>query len=85
MLGEVAYRRTKEDQSNLGAITSWLRIGELKAEQRECPNYNKGKFQKAAKEIRKLTSSRVFADASIVSSSCGIRLSAINSEGARQR
>lgn len=52
---KVAYRRTKEDQSDLGAITSWLRIGELEAEQQDCPNYNKGKFQKAAKEIRSLT------------------------------
>ena len=52
---ELAYRRTKEEQSDLGAITSWLRIGELEAEQQECPNYNKGKFQKAVKEMRNLT------------------------------
>ncbi|MGK7896897.1 MAG: HigA family addiction module antitoxin [Xenococcus sp. (in: cyanobacteria)] len=52
---QVAYRRTKEDQSDLGAITSWLRIGELEAEKQDCPNYNKSKFQKAVKAMRSLT------------------------------
>ena len=52
---EVAYRRTKEEQSDLGAITSWLRIGELEAEQQDCPHYNKAKFQKVVKDLRKLT------------------------------
>ncbi|HHP7232525.1 MAG TPA: HigA family addiction module antitoxin [Xenococcaceae cyanobacterium] len=52
---QVAYRRTKEEQSDLGAITSWLRIGEVEAEQQECPQYNEGAFKKAVKEIRTLT------------------------------
>ncbi len=52
---EVAYRRTKEDQSDSEAISSWLRIGELEAEQFDCPDYNKSKFEKAVKDIRKLT------------------------------
>jgi HTH-type transcriptional regulator / antitoxin HigA len=52
---QVVYRRTKEDQSDLGAITSWLRIGELEAEQQDCPNYSKSRFQKTTKEIRNLT------------------------------
>ncbi len=52
---EVAYRRTKEEQSDLGAITSWLRIGEVEAEKQVCPHYHKGKFQKAIKEMRSFT------------------------------
>ena len=52
---EVAFRRTKEEQSDLGAITSWLRIGEVEAEKQVCPHYHKGKFQKAIKEIRTFT------------------------------
>jgi HTH-type transcriptional regulator/antitoxin HigA len=52
---EVAYRRTKEEQSDLGAITSWLRIGEIEAEQCDCKEYSKSRFQKAVKEMRTLT------------------------------
>lgn len=52
---EIAYRRTKEDQSDIGAITSWLRIGELEAEQQDCAVYSKSRFQKAVKEIRGFT------------------------------
>src|SRR5579871_3632933 len=29
---ELAFRRTREEQSDVGAITSWLRLGEIKAE-----------------------------------------------------
>jgi HTH-type transcriptional regulator/antitoxin HigA len=52
---EVSYRRTKTEQSDLGAITSWLRIGELRAEQQDCHEYNKSRFKNAINEIRKLT------------------------------
>ena len=52
---EVAFRRTREEQSDVGAIASWIRCGELEAEKIDCPKFNKGRFQKAVKEIRKLT------------------------------
>jgi len=52
---EVAFRRTREEQSDVGAISTWLRLGEIKAEQLECPKYSKPKFEKAVREIRTLT------------------------------
>ncbi|MBC6429973.1 HigA family addiction module antidote protein [Nostoc sp. HG1] len=52
---EVAFRRTREEQSDVGAISAWLRLGEIRAEQLECPKYSKPKFEKAVREIRTLT------------------------------
>ena len=50
-----SFRRTREKQSDIGAITSWLRMGEKKAEEQEIPKYNKFKFERALKQIRELT------------------------------
>ncbi|MEH2290997.1 helix-turn-helix domain-containing protein [Nostoc sp.] len=52
---EVAFRRTREDQSDIGAISTWLRLGEITAEQLDCPKYSKPKFEKAVRQIRTLT------------------------------
>ncbi|WP_035988118.1 helix-turn-helix domain-containing protein [Leptolyngbya sp. KIOST-1] len=52
---EVAFRRTREDQSNVGAISAWIRCGELVAEKIDCPKFNKSQFQKSVREIRSLT------------------------------
>jgi HTH-type transcriptional regulator/antitoxin HigA len=50
-----AFRRTRESQSNVGAIAAWIRQGEISAEQLHCPKYSKAEFKKAVKEIRSLT------------------------------
>ena len=50
-----SFRRTRTDQSDLGAITTWLRLGEIEAEKLETPKYNKRKFESALKTIRELT------------------------------
>ena len=50
-----SFRRTREKQSDTGAITSWLRMGEREAEELEAPKYNKIKFERALKQIRELT------------------------------
>lgn len=50
-----SFRRTRESQSDLGAIAAWIRRGEIKAEQSDCPKYSKAKFEKAVQEIRLLT------------------------------
>ena len=50
-----SFRRTREKQSDIGAITSWLRIGEKEAEAQETPKYNRSKFEHALKQIRELT------------------------------
>lgn len=53
---EVDFRRTRPEQSDIGAISAWLRIGEKKAEEIDCPNkYNKSNFEKALKKIRNFT------------------------------
>ncbi|MEH2234968.1 helix-turn-helix domain-containing protein [Nostoc sp.] len=52
---EVAFRRTREEQSDVGAISTWLRLGEIRAEQLDSPKYSKPKFEKAVREIRTLT------------------------------
>lgn len=52
---QVAFRRTRATQSDIGAISSWLRLGEIEAEKLDGPNYNRAKFEKALKHIRNLT------------------------------
>ena len=53
---EVAFRRSRDEQSDVGAISAWLRLGEQQAEKLDGPKYDKAKFEKALKEIRGLTS-----------------------------
>ncbi|MGB7443553.1 MAG: ImmA/IrrE family metallo-endopeptidase [Coleofasciculaceae cyanobacterium] len=52
---EAAFRRTRTEQSDVGAISAWLRRGEIEAEGLNCPQYNKAKFKSAVKAIRQLT------------------------------
>jgi len=52
---QVSFRRTKEKQSDNGAITSWLRLGEIKAEKLSTPKYNAPAFKDALQEVRTLT------------------------------
>lgn len=52
---EVAYRRSRQDQTDIGAISAWLRQGEQRAEVADGPKYDKAKFEKALKTIRSLT------------------------------
>jgi HTH-type transcriptional regulator / antitoxin HigA len=49
------FRRTRQEQSDTGAILSWLRLGELEAERQDSPKYNATKFRKAVDEIRTFT------------------------------
>ncbi|HIK12330.1 MAG TPA: HigA family addiction module antidote protein [Oscillatoriaceae cyanobacterium M33_DOE_052] len=52
---EVSFRRTRTDQSDVGAIYAWLRRGEIEAEKLTCQKYNKAKFETAVRAIRQLT------------------------------
>lgn len=52
---QVAFRRSPSFQSSPGSVAAWLRIGELRAQGVDCAPYNKFKFVKALKEIRRLT------------------------------
>jgi HTH-type transcriptional regulator / antitoxin HigA len=51
-----SFRRTRTEQSDVGAISAWLRQGEIEAEKLiNCPRYNQAKFDHAVKLIRKCT------------------------------
>jgi len=52
---QVAFRRSREDQSDVGAISAWLRLGEQQAEKLDGPKYDKSRFEKALVNIRGLT------------------------------
>lgn len=52
---QASFRQTRPDQCDVGAISAWLRQGEIAAEQLPSPRYHKAKFEKAVEEIRKLT------------------------------
>ena len=50
-----SFRRARKVNSDIGAVTSWLRMGEIEAEKIAAPKYSKTKFEKALIEIRELT------------------------------
>jgi len=52
---QVAFRRSRAEQSNVGAIAAWLRLGEQQAEKLDSPKYDKARFEKALQHIRSLT------------------------------
>ncbi len=49
------FRRSREEQCNLGAIAAWLRLGEQVAEKQSGPRYDEAKFRQALDEMRGLT------------------------------
>lgn len=53
---QVAFRRSRPEQSDVGAISAWLRLGEQQAEKLDGPKYDKARFEKALHAIRDLTS-----------------------------
>ena len=52
---QVAFRRSRDEQSDVGAISAWLRLGEQVAEKLDGPKYDKARFENALGEIRGLT------------------------------
>ncbi len=52
---QLAFRRTREAQSDIGAISAWLRLGEIEAEKLDVPKYDAKKFKNALSLIRNLT------------------------------
>lgn len=51
---QVTFRRSRAEQSDVGAISAWLRMGEQQAEKLDGPKYNKARFEQALKAIRAL-------------------------------
>lgn len=52
---QMTFRRSRAEQSNVGAISAWLRLGEQQAEKFDGPKYDKARFEKALHHIRNLT------------------------------
>lgn len=52
---EVSFRRSRLDQSDAGAISAWLRLGEQLAEKQSLPPYDQEKFRASLAEIRSFT------------------------------
>lgn len=51
----VSFRRSRTRQDNTGAIITWIRLGEIKVENLNCPQFNRAKFEEAVQKIRTLT------------------------------
>ena len=59
----VAYRHSPSFKSSRPALATWLRLGEIDAEQTECPGYDREAFLGSLQDIRALTgrgSDRIF-------------------------
>lgn len=50
-----SFRRSREEQSDIGAISAWLRMGEREAEKQDCPKYDRNKFEDVLINVRSLT------------------------------
>jgi len=50
-----AYRRSQAFEVEYGALASWLRIGEIRAEQLDLNQFDRAKFRSALSAIRELT------------------------------
>lgn len=51
----IAYRHSAAFKSSSEAVATWLRLGEINAEDQECKAYDRGMFLSALHEIRNLT------------------------------
>ncbi len=54
----VAYRESKVFQTKLGALSAWLRKGEIEAKKIDCTEYNRSAFKNALIEARQLVKER---------------------------
>ena len=52
---QVSFRRSRADQSDIGAISAWLRMGERLAEREQATRYDRQRFLAAIPEMRALT------------------------------
>jgi HTH-type transcriptional regulator / antitoxin HigA len=49
---ELAFRRSREDQADVAAISAWLRMGERSAEKMDGPVYDEARFRAALRSVR---------------------------------
>src|SRR5947207_5425123 len=55
----VAYRHSPSFESNEECLLAWLRIGEIKADEVKCVDFDRAALLEALREIRLLTTSRI--------------------------
>lgn len=55
MQPEASYRKSATFEAQPGAVATWLRLGELKAQSVSTAPFDKDRFKKALKQIRSLT------------------------------
>ena len=51
----VAYRHSRSFKSDEASLATWLRLGEIEAEQQDCAEYSESRFKQAVRNIRGLT------------------------------
>ena len=51
----VAYRHSQSFPSDEKALATWLRLGELEAENQKCEEYSEPRFRDATRQVRSLT------------------------------
>ncbi len=73
----VAFRHSPSFKSDPQALATWLRLGEIEAEQTECPDYDKETFTQSLMQLRALTATntnQVFAEAKNLCRQSGVAL-----------
>lgn len=55
---QVAYRRSRTFKSSSGALSVWLRLGELEGQRMQCAPYDRARFRAALTRARGLTEER---------------------------
>jgi addiction module HigA family antidote len=69
-LAAVSYRHSPSFKSAEEPLLVWLRLGELKADEVECNDFDRSRFLEALKEIRQLTTQPVNAFLSKIQKRC---------------
>ena len=73
----VAFRHSPSFKSAPQALATWLRLGEIEAEQTECPDYDQAAFEQALTQIRALTATttgEMFTEAQNLCQQSGVAL-----------
>ena len=54
-LSNVSYRHSPVFESDEAILATWLRLGEIEADETNCPDYNEAAFRRSLRQIRDLT------------------------------
>ena len=65
-----AYRHSPSFKSDEVALATWLRLGEIQADEQECSEYNETEFKRALREIRHCTRAPIEESVSHVRQLC---------------